>query len=157
MQIPYTKFESLHACLGKLIFFLLLTIFFFTTDCLKNEHLQLEKENVKRRFDKHMGKELLKGQPWKTKSASSENNCPFICVCTLEDLPQQKNPTAFTSFRQLFLCSRKKTVGYLSEGSCIQGFSWGSGKPLGSQPKVPQQNPLVHELSLHLNNLKENS
>jgi hypothetical protein len=54
----------------------------------------MKKENVKRRFDKHMGKELLKGQPWKSKSASSKNNCPFICLCTLEDLPQQKNPRA---------------------------------------------------------------
>jgi hypothetical protein len=26
--------------------FLLLTIFFFTTDCLRNEHLEMEKENV---------------------------------------------------------------------------------------------------------------
>jgi hypothetical protein len=43
--------------------FLLLTIFLFTTDLLRNEHLQMKKENVKRRFDKHMGKELLKGQP----------------------------------------------------------------------------------------------
>jgi hypothetical protein len=74
--------------------FLLLTFFFFTTDCLRNKHLQMKKENVKRRFDKHMGKELLKRQPLKSKSASSENNCPFICLCTLEELPQQKNPRA---------------------------------------------------------------
>ncbi len=47
----------------------------------------MKKENVKRRFDKHMGKEMLQGEPWNIKSASSENNCPFICVCTLKDLP----------------------------------------------------------------------
>ncbi len=74
--------------------FLLCTTFFFTTNCLRNERLQMRKENVKRRFDKHMGKDLLKGQPWKSKNASSKNNCHFICVCTFEYLPQQKNRMA---------------------------------------------------------------
>ncbi len=82
-------------------------VFFFTTNCLRNDQLQMKKENVKRRFDKHMGKEILQGEPWKIKSASSENNCPFICVCTLKDLPPTAEPSGIMPTRQppFFNCS----------------------------------------------------
>jgi len=161
MQIPYTKFDSFHACLCKLILSFYSLLFCLQPIVWETSIYKWKKKMWKGDLTSTWEKSWLKGQPWKSKSASSKNNYPSIYLCSLEDLPQQKNPRALcqeeTSIFQLFLCSHKKTVGYMSEGSCIQGFSWASGKPLGSQPKVPQQNPLAHEPSLHRNNLKDNS
>jgi hypothetical protein len=117
MQIPYTKFESLQCISMQFDSFLLLTFFFFTTDCLRNKHLQMKKENVKRRFDKQVPKTtvlLFVYVLWRI----------FPNTRTLGHYVNRR-----TSFFQLFLCSHQKTVSCMSEGSCIQGLSWGSGKP----------------------------
>jgi len=57
--------------------FPLLTIVFFTTNRLRNEHLQIRKENVKRRFDKHMGKELAQGPTLKEQECKFQKQLSF--------------------------------------------------------------------------------
>ncbi len=136
--------------------------FFRYNQLLKKRPATNEKRKCKKEIWQAHGKRDAPGPTLKDQECKFRKQLSFyLCMYFEGSSPNRRTLRHYanrrTSFFQLFLCSHQKTVGCRSQGSCIQGFSWGSGKPLGSWPQVPQHNPLVHEPSLQHKNLRENS